>query len=100
MILFPLVYILHSNPSMYLPFHTESIFKWSTAGLNSELSFWTGCLTKAKEPILPNYLPISNGRTKGLMYFSQFIKRSETKIVRPLFEFVHQCHFLRINSFI
>ena len=35
-------------------------FRRSLKGLNSEFSFcYTGCLTKAKEPSLPYYLPIA-----------------------------------------
>ena len=37
-----------------------SIFKRSTAGLNSEVPFSeTGCLTKAKDPTLPYYFLIA-----------------------------------------
>ena len=34
-------------------------FKWSQAGLNSELFSYTSCLIKAKEPNMPYYLSIS-----------------------------------------
>ena len=48
--------------------NTRSIFKQSKAGLNSEFFFpQTGCLTKAKEPNLPYYLPIVGGRKDGFM---------------------------------
>ena len=47
--------------------HKEKIFKQCTAGLNSEFSFSTGDQTKAKEPSLPNYLPIAGGRRGGFM---------------------------------
>ena len=41
----------------------SSIFKWSTADLNSELSFsWAGYLTKIKQPILLYYLPVAKGK--------------------------------------
>ena len=37
----------------------------STAGLNLEFSFsYTSCLTKAKEPSLPYYLPIAGREEK------------------------------------
>ena len=49
---------------------TRSIFKWSTAGLNSEFSFQNGCLTKEKEPSLHYYLHIA-GRRKDSSGFSQ-----------------------------
>ena len=43
---------------------TQSIFKRSTASLNSGFSFfYISCLTEAKEPSLPYYLPITGERT-------------------------------------
>ena len=43
--------------------HKVNFFKRSLTGLNSEFSFSkTICLTKAKEPRLPYYLPIAGGR--------------------------------------
>ena len=49
---------------------TRSIFKWSLTSLTLEFSFSeTGCLTKAKEPSLPNYLPKAGGRIIGFILF-------------------------------
>ena len=36
-----------------------NFLKWSKVGFNSEFSFYTDSRTKAKEPSLPNYLPIA-----------------------------------------
>ena len=44
----------------------RSIFNQSKASLNSAFSFsQTGCLTKAKEPSVPYYLPIAEERNKN-----------------------------------
>ena len=49
---------------------TRSIFKRSKVGLSSEFSFFlTSCQIKAKEPSLPNYLPIAKRRSDGFMPF-------------------------------
>ena len=45
--------------------------KRSLTGLNLEFSFSkSSCLTKAEEPSLPYYLPISGGRIIGFIPFS------------------------------
>ena len=55
-------------------------FKQSTGGLNSEFSFFkTDCLNKAKEPNLPNDLPIARERTDGFMPFPRVLAQSETQ---------------------
>ena len=47
---------------------TRSIFKRSWTGLNLEFSFSkTSCLSKAKEPSLPYYLPIAGERIIGFI---------------------------------
>ena len=64
------MYLLNS-PAMG---DTKSIFKQSTAGLNSLFFIsQTDCLTKAKEPSLPNYLPIDGRETRlnGFIPFSR-----------------------------
>ena len=39
--------------------------------MNSEFFFsQTSCLTKAKEPSLPSYLPLAGERTDGFIHFS------------------------------
>ena len=66
---------------MYLPTpfarlgcDTRSISKRSLTGLNSEFSFSkTGCLTKAKEPGLLDYLPIARGRIIGFIPFPRVL---------------------------
>ena len=44
---------------MYL--FTQLLHNWQDVTLNSEPSFYVGCLTKVKEPILPFYIdgPVS-----------------------------------------
>ena len=60
---------------------TRTIFKWSTAGLNSEFSFsQTSYLTKPKEPSLSYYLPIATkGRRDGFMPFWRALVQNETQ---------------------
>ena len=74
---------------MYLPTpppsaacDTRSVFKWSKAGLNSEFSFLIGCVTKAKEPSLSDYLPIAGGgRIDGFMPIPRVLVWSEIQAV-------------------
>ena len=40
---------------------TKSFFKQNVIGLNSKISFKTGCLTKAKETSLPYYSWMGGG---------------------------------------
>ena len=47
------MYLFH--PLLPAGYNTMLICKWSEADSNSKFSFQTGCLTKAKEPILPYY---------------------------------------------
>ena len=48
-----------------------------TIDLNWEYSFsYTGCVTKAKGPSLPNYLPIA-GRKEWFILFPKALARSE-----------------------
>ena len=48
------------SPSSWEDCDTRSIFKRSFTDLNTEFSFsLNGCNAKAKEPSLPNYLPIA-----------------------------------------
>ena len=55
-----------------------SIFKQSKISLNSEFSLSkTGCLTKAKDPHLLNYLPIVGGENR---WIHVFLKQSEMQI--------------------
>ena len=61
-IYFSLFVIMNSsNPSPRAGCDTRSVFKRSTAGMNSEFSFKTSCLTKALETNQPYYLPIAGG---------------------------------------
>ena len=56
------------NPSAQAGCNTRSIFKWSLTGLNFEFSFsQTGYLTTVKEPSLPYYLLIVEGRIVGFI---------------------------------
>ena len=58
------------NPSARAGYDTRSIFKRSLTGLSSEFSFsLTSCLTKAEEPSLSYYLPITGGRIIGFIPF-------------------------------
>ena len=51
------------------------------AGLNSEFSFNTSCLTKAKEPSLPYYLFVADGERKdGFIPFLRAMAQDETHI--------------------
>ena len=62
--------ILFANLSARAGYDTRSIFKRSLTGLNSEFSFsYTSCFTKAKEPSLSYYLPITGGRIIGFIPF-------------------------------
>ena len=61
-------------------YHTRSLFKWSTAGLNSEFSFlWTGSLIKAKEASLLYYLSIAGWRTAEFIPFPRTLMLNATK---------------------
>ena len=52
--------------------HKVNFFKQSKTGLNSDFSFFqTGCLTKAIELSLFNYLPIAEERKDGFIPFSE-----------------------------
>ena len=49
-------------------------FKRSLTGLNSEFPFSkTSCLTKAKEPSMPDYLPKAEGRTTGFIHLPRVL---------------------------
>ena len=51
-------------------------------GLNSEFSFsLTGCVTKVKEPSLPYYLPIDEGRIIGLIPFPRVLVLREMQSI-------------------
>ena len=59
---------IYPTPPPQTRSNTRPIFQQSTAGLNSEFFFLqTGCLTKAKEPNLPYYLLIAEGRIDGFI---------------------------------
>ena len=58
-----------TNTSAQAGYDTRSDFKQSLTGLNSEFSFSTGCLTKAKEPSLP----IARGRIIGISPFPKVL---------------------------
>ena len=63
---------------------TRSIFKQSWTGLNSEFCFsYTGCLTKAKKPGMPYYLPIAGGRKIEFIPFPKVLMLCEMQ--RTLF---------------
>ena len=49
---------------------TRTVVKQSTVGLNLNFFFfYSGCPTKAKEPSLPYYSPITGERRNGFMFF-------------------------------
>ena len=56
-------------------------FKQSLTGLNSEFSFLTSCLTKAKEPNLPYYWPIAGRRIIGFIPFQRVLVLCEMQPV-------------------
>ena len=58
---------------------TLLIFNRTTAGLNSEFTFLTVCLTKAKEPSLSYYLSITSWKTDGSMPSLRTLARRETQ---------------------
>ena len=66
--------IIFTNPSARAGFDTMSIFRPSLTGLNSDFSFsLTSCLTKAEDPCLPYYLPITGGRIIGSIPFPRVL---------------------------
>ena len=78
---------------MLLPWvqcNTSSIFKWSTSGLNTKLSFsQTGCLIKIKEPSLPYCFPIAGGGDEEQMdqcFCSGKSLKMKRKRLHPVFE--------------
>ena len=74
--------ILFTNPSARAGYDTRSIFKWSLTGLHSEFPFSkTSCLTKAEEPGLFYYLPISEGRIIAFIPFPRVLVLCEMKTV-------------------
>ena len=67
-----------SDPPSQAECDTRSIFKQCLTGLNSEFSFSkTGCHTKAKEPHLPNYLPIAGETIVGIVLFLKIFALSK-----------------------
>ena len=73
---------------MFVPiFNCVCIYPNRKAGLNSDFSFSSvGCLTKAKEPCLPNYLLTFERRTDGFVPFPKALLQSETLSVSSGFE--------------
>ena len=72
-----LIYVF-TNSSLRAGCDTRSIFKRSLTGLNSEFSFsQTGCLTKAKESILPYYSFIRGGRIIAFIPFPRVLVQRE-----------------------
>ena len=70
------------NPTLppWIGCDTRSILKLSRAGLNSEFSIsQSGCLSKAKNPSLPFYLPIAGGRQEQFESFLRAYALSETQ---------------------
>ena len=71
------VYVF-TNPSSWEGCDTGSIFQGSLTCLNSEISFSkTGCLTKAKEPSLPYYLPLAGRRIIRFIPFPRVLVQCE-----------------------
>ena len=90
MMMMMMMIYLFTNPSARPRCNTRSIL----TGLNSEFSFsQTGCLTKAKEPSLPYYLPIVVERRIGFMPFLRvsILVVSEMLSAFPGFELVSSC---------
>ena len=58
----------------------KAMFTRSKASFNLDFSFsLTGCLTKAKKPNLPYYLPMIARKTSGFMPFSCALVGNETQ---------------------
>ena len=75
-------FTLFTNPSARAGYDTRSIFKRSLTGLNSKFSFsLTSCFTKAEEPSLPNYLPITGGKIIGFIPFPRVLVLCEMQSV-------------------
>ena len=69
---------IHPTPLQRAWCNIKSIFKPSTAGLNSEFSFsLTGCQTKAKEPSLPYNITMAGERIDGFMPFLKALAQSQ-----------------------
>ena len=80
-VIFKSLYLPNSSVISRMWHKVNYFFKQSTAGLNSEFSFfYTGCLIEAKEPYLPYYLLIV-GRTNGYMPFSRALVQREMQTV-------------------
>ena len=56
-------------------------FKQSLTGLNSEFSFLISFLTKAVEPSLPYYLPVTGGKVIALIPFPRVLVPCEMQSV-------------------
>ena len=91
--------ITYMGVYIYQPLHTVRMwhkvnFKLSLTGLNSELSFSkTGCLNKAKNRSLPNYLPIGGRRIIGFTPFPRVLVLCEMQTASSSFELVLPCPF-------
>ena len=65
---------INLNPLPPAGYDTRSIFKHSKVIFSFSK---TGCLTKAKEPSLPYYLPIAGARTDGFIPFPKALGQTE-----------------------
>ena len=79
---------LRAPPFIFFPLHSSRIwhkinlFKQSLTDLNSEFYFsLTSCLTKAEEPSLPYYLPITGGKIIGFIPFPRVLVLCEMQSV-------------------
>ena len=71
------MYVLN-NLTIRAVWDTRSVFQRSLTGLNSQFSFsYTGCLTKAKEPSLPYYLPADGGKIIAYIPFPKLLTLCE-----------------------
>ena len=71
-------------------------FKQSAVGLNSEFSFYTGCLTKAKVPSLSYYIPTAEEKTDGFMFSLGDYNEVNCKYLYPGFELESSIQFSMI----
>ena len=71
---------IYPTPPPRTGFDTKPVFKLSITDLNSEFSFSTSYITKAKEHNLRYYWPIAGRRTNGFMPFSKTSTQRNTRI--------------------
>ena len=68
------LYHIYLTPPLGQDMTQDQFFKRSFTGMKTEFSFaLTSCLTKAKEPSRPYYLPLAGGRIIGFIAFPRVL---------------------------